>query len=169
MPQFTPRGIARQRTGKWGPGTLGQAEYTEEIKEEYEERRDIFETIFGPRTGFATRQAVRDEYQSLAGRIRRMPNDTTLSAQVRAVALAYLGRLDGVIARGATESDLSEIKLKLEELNRMIAQTTVVGTRPVGIPPDVTGAPGVSPALAGMPWYVWAIAAGILLPMILKK
>lgn len=112
--------------------------------------------IFGPTEEFQSRQVTRDEYQGLAGQFRRMV--PSLPADLKAMFTPYLAHVDTVIVRGATASDVSDIKGKLAELQGMM-----VSARPAPV------APGVDFAMAGMPWYVWLIAAGLLLPKLLKR
>jgi hypothetical protein len=126
------------------------AEKAEEAK-----GKSVFD-IFGPTEEFQSRQAIRDEYQGLAGQFRRtVPG---LPADLKAMFSPYLAHIDAVIVRGATASDLSDIKGKLAGLQAMM-----MASRPAGV------APGVDFAMAGLPWYVWLIAAGLLLPRLLKK
>jgi len=150
------------RRGKWDvlplsgigidPATaLMIAQKTEETK-----TKNIFD-VFGPTEAFQTRQAIRDEYQGLAGQFRRTV--PSLPSDLKAVFSPYLGHVNAVIVRGATAADVSDIKGKLAELQAMM-----IGGAPTRMRPD-----GVDFATAGLPWYVWLIAIGLLLPKLLKK
>ena len=116
-------------------------------------------SIFGPSEEFMKRQDVRDQYQEIADNIRMMA--PTLPAHLKPIVISYLPHISSVIARGATASDLSEIKAKATQWQTMLTQGP-----PTGLLPTV---PGVKAAMAGLPWYVWVIGLGILLPKILKR
>lgn len=150
-----------RRGGKWDARPLSGmgidpatafmiAEKAEGVKE-----KSVFD-VFGPTEEFQSRQAIRNEYQGLAGQFRRIV--PTLPSDLKAMFSPYLSHINAVIVRGATAADLPDIKGKLAELQRMMI---------AGAPARVQ--PGADFAMAGLPWYVWIIAAGLLLPKLLKK
>lgn len=157
--RFTPG--SPMRGGKWtarplsGIGLDPVTMLTIAEKAEEAKGKSVFD-IFGPTEEFQSRQAIRYEYQGLAGQFRRMV--PSLPLDLKAMFTPYLAHIDTVILRGATAADLPDIKGKLAELQAMM-----MAARPAGV------APGVDFAMAGFPWYVWLIAAGILLPMVIKK
>ena len=159
MPQY----MRRARGGKWSATPLSGVGYidpatiaffAQATKSASEEGGGTFD-IFGPTAAFQSRQAVREEYQSLADNIRRLA--PTLSGAVRNAVDLYLGHISGVIARGATAADLAELKEKSAEWEAMMGVSIPVSVAPTGF------------ELAGFPWYVWALGLGVLLPLILKR
>jgi len=149
------------RGGKWtarplsGIGLDPVTVFTVAEKVGESKGKSVFD-IFGPTEEFQSRQAVREEYQGLASQFRRtVPG---LPADLKAMFSPYLAHIDTVIVRGATAADLTDIKGKLAELQAMM-----MAARPAGV------TPGIDFAMAGFPWYVWLIAAGLLLPKLLKK
>jgi len=75
---------------------------------------------------FAQRQAIRDQYQAVAGSLRKLA--PSLPSNLQAVVKIYLSHVSSVIARGATVTDLQQIKKKLGEweallLAQMAAET----------------------------------------------
>jgi len=157
--RFTPE--SPRRGGKWtarplsGIGLDPVTVLTIAEKVEESKGKSVFD-IFGPTEEFQSRQAVREEYQGLAGQFRRMV--PVLPPDLKAMFTPYLAHIDVVIVRGATAVDLPDIKGKLAEMQAMM-----MAARPAGV------APGVDFAMAGLPWYVWVIAVGLLLPKLLKK
>lgn len=116
--------------------------------------------VFGPTKAFQEAQLIRDEYNALADYWR----DTvfpTLTGRVKSAVALYLPITQSVIARGAREQDLTELKMKTAEWSAMALSE-------VSVPVDV---PAAAPAfdLAGFPWYIWLIAGGLLLPLVLRR
>jgi len=109
--------------------------------------------VFGPTEAFQARQAIRDEYLPFAQALVRTIS-TLAPGDLKTRFSPYLSHIDAVIARGAVAADLSEIRTKTAEL-----QAAMVAGAAAGNAFDV----------AGLPWYVWLIAAGVLLPMVIKK
>jgi len=108
--------------------------------------------IFGPTQEFREAQAVRDEYNAMADSLRDNLPSMPESAVKRSMSV-YLPITRSVIARGAKASDLAELKAKFAEWAEMSS----------------AAAAAPSFEMAGLPWYVWIIAGGLLLPMFLKK
>lgn len=121
------------------------------IKGTAEAVKGVFD-VFGPTEEFQEAQAVRDAYNAMADSLRDslplMPEGAVKSSM-----RAYLPVTRSVIARGAQASDLAELRAKI---NQWGAMSDAAVTAP-------------SFEMAGLPWYVWLIAAGVLLPMVLKR
>lgn len=121
------------------------------VREAQQSGGSVFD-IFGPSGGFQERQAIRDQYNTIADRIKQMY--PTMPPSIRPAVGIYLGTIDSVIARGATASDLADIQAKSAEWESTIAM--------------LAATPGAAFDLAGFPWYVWLIAAGVIVPLIIK-
>lgn len=70
--------------------------------------------------GFEERQAIRDEYNALAGHLQEIVS--TMPPCIRPAVEMYLGRARAVIGRGAQHGDLMEIRAKVAEWEVIIFQ-----------------------------------------------
>lgn len=164
MPQYMRRDVSA-RGRKWNATPLSDIGFIDpasiaffaQAAKETREGGGITD-IFGPTAGFQERQAIRDEYNALAGSIVGLL--PTLTGPVKDAITFYRATIDSVVARGAKAADLAELKEKAAEWRAMSSMTAAPGTVPVAVPAF---------DLAGFPWYVWAIGLGLLLPVILKR
>ena len=94
--------------------------------------------IFEPSKSFQSRQAVRDEYQGLADNVRSL--EPTLPASIKSLVARYLPHISSVIARGATASDLIELKAKIADWEAIYQkqETTIKTALPGGVPITVS-------------------------------
>jgi septal ring factor EnvC (AmiA/AmiB activator) len=82
------------------------------------ESRPAIWGLNGLGSDFAARQAIRDQYQAVAGSLRQLA--PSLPANFQAVVNLYLSHVSSVIARGATSDDLKRIKTKLGEWEALL-------------------------------------------------
>jgi len=160
MPQY----MRRDRGGKWSATPLADVGFIDPAslalfaQSVSESAGGIFD-VFGPTEKFKQEQAVREEYQLWKKRMWALINHgpKEISAEIMR---DYRVHTDDVVRRGATASDVAEIKPKVLEWERRAA--AIYSGAPV---------PGTSilPLTAGFPWYAWALAAGLVVTLILKR